>query len=89
MSGNMSGCPSGGQEGTIGIEWVEVREAVKYSTMHRAAPITKNYLVQNLNIGPNINQGTQTTMKEKNFMRFYVCIKYIYIHKYLYKHICV
>ena len=89
MSGNISGCPSGGQEGIIGIEWVEVREAAKYFTMHRSVPITKNYLVLNVNNGLNVNQGTQTTMKEKNFMRFCVCIKYIYIHTYIYRHMCM
>lgn len=48
MSGNLSGCHSGGQEGTTGIERVEAREASEYSPMHRAAPITKNYLVRNV-----------------------------------------
>lgn len=80
MSGNLSGCHSGGQEGTTGIERVEAREASEYSPMHRAAPITKNSLVRNVHNGLNGNQGTQTTMKEKNFIWFYVCIKYTYVH---------
>lgn len=83
------GCHSGGQEGSIGIEWVEAREAAKYSTMHRPAPITKNYLVRNVNNGLNGNQGKQTMMKEKDFMRFCICIKYTYIHTYICRCICI
>lgn len=32
-----------------GIQWVDARDSAKYSTMHRTAPTTKNYLPQNVN----------------------------------------
>lgn len=32
-----------------GMSWVEVRVNAKYPTLHRTAPIMKNYLAQNVN----------------------------------------
>lgn len=33
-------------EDAIGIQWVQIRDASKYSKTHRTAPATKNYLTQ-------------------------------------------
>lgn len=38
--------------GSIGIHWVEPRDATKHLIMHRTDPTTKNYLTQNVD---NIN----------------------------------
>lgn len=36
--------------GAIDVQWVEAREVTKHPMMHRAAPTTKNYLGQHVNI---------------------------------------
>lgn len=38
-----------GKRGSPGIQWVEVRGAVKHLTMHIATPTTKKHLVHTVN----------------------------------------
>lgn len=40
-----------GEEGAIGIKWVETRDAAKQPTKHRTAPTTQNYPA------PNVDRG--------------------------------
>lgn len=37
------------REGTIGIWWMEIRDAPKHPTILRTAPTIKNYLAQHVN----------------------------------------
>lgn len=48
MSGSIFDGHTWGGSAT-GIKWVEAKDAAKHSTMHRAAPTTKNYLALNVN----------------------------------------
>ena len=34
--------------GPIGIQWVDARDPAKHPTIHRAAPVTRNYLAPNV-----------------------------------------
>lgn len=46
MSADIFGCH---KRGANGIWWVKAKDAAEHPTMHRTAPITKNYPAQNVN----------------------------------------
>lgn len=64
MSRDIFVCHTGGMRGcgnsTIGIWWVEARDASRHAIMHRTAPTTKNYPAQEANTAEVENSALQS-----------------------------
>lgn len=77
MSRDIFVCHTGGMRGcgnsTIGIWWVEARDASRHAIMHRTAPTTKNYPAQEANTAEVENSALQSHFRVCVCVCVYIC----------------